>query len=75
MHGTDSQVRSKPSRELITPIFGTSDVFFSEFVYDFECTLFDQPYRNPHSAQNDTQMEYIWVSHETERIDSPFCHL
>ena len=23
MHGTDSQVRSKPSRELITPIFGT----------------------------------------------------
>ena len=54
---------------------GYSGVFFSEFVYDFECVLFDQPYRNPHSAQNDTQMEYIWVSHETERIDSPFCHL
>ena len=54
---------------------GYSDVFFSEFVYDFECTLFDQPYRNPHNTQNDTQMEYISVSHETKHIDGPFCHL
>ena len=43
---------------------GYCDAFFSEFVYDFECTLFDQPNRNPHSAQNDTQMEHIWVSYE-----------
>ena len=50
---------------------GYGDMFFSEFVYDFDCTLFDQPYRHPH---DDTQLEYIWVSHETERIDSPFCH-
>ena len=42
-----------------------SDVLFSEFVYDCECKLLDQPYRNPQSAQNDTQMEYIWASHET----------
>ena len=48
---------------------GYSGMLFLEFVYDFECTLFAQPYHNPHSAQNDTQMEYIWVSHETERID------
>jgi len=54
---------------------GYSDMLFSEFVYDFEYTLFDQPYRNPHGVQNDTQMEYIWVSHETGHIDSPFCHL
>ena len=44
-------------------------------ILSFECTLFDQPYRNPHSAQNDTQMECVWVSHETKRIDGPFCHL
>ena len=43
---------------------GYSGMFFSEFVYDFDCTLqivFDQPYRNPHGAQNDTQMEYMGI--------------
>ena len=39
---------------------GYNDMLFSEFVYDFEYTLFDQPYRNPHGVQNDTQMEYIY---------------
>jgi len=39
---------------------GYSDMLFSEFVYNFECTLFEQPYRNPHGVQNDTQMEYIY---------------
>ena len=50
---------------------GYSDILFSEFENDFECTIFDQPYRNPYGAQNDTQMEYIWASHETKRIDGP----
>ena len=54
---------------------GYSDVFFSEFACHFECFLFDQPYCNQHSAQIDTQMIYIWTSHETERIHGPFCHL
>ena len=27
-----------------------SDMFFSEFLYDFECTIFDQPYRNAHAG-------------------------
>ena len=37
--------------------------------------IWSTPFQHPHSAHKNTQMECIWVSHETKRIHDPFSQL